>query len=164
MSSRVLITGATGYVGNHTLHEFLKAGYRARVAVRSQESADKLAGIHKQFETRLEYAIVPDITIAGAFDEAVKGVDGIVHMASPFTRKKTDNELDLLKPAIDGTLRLLSAAAAYAPKVNRVVITSSFAAVNNFFKGLNPGYTYTENDWNPITYQQSKDNDQLAYA
>ena len=33
---------------------------------------------------------MPDITVSGAFDEAVKGVDAIEHTASPFHFKADD--------------------------------------------------------------------------
>ena len=34
-----------------------------------------------------------------------------------------------------------------------MVITSSAAALVDLSKGLRPGYTYTENDWSPLTYE-----------
>jgi nucleoside-diphosphate-sugar epimerase len=37
--------------------------------------------------------------------------------------------------------------------VKRVVITSSFATVVDLSKGPRPGYNYTEQDWNPATYE-----------
>lgn len=46
----------------------------------------------------------------------------------------------------------------------RKVVTSSFAAVNNFYNGLAPGHTYNESQWNPITYQETSKADRLAYA
>jgi nucleoside-diphosphate-sugar epimerase len=41
--------------------------------------------------------------------------------------------------------------------VKRIVITSSFAAVIDTSKGLRPGYTYTEADWNPLAPEDVKD-------
>ena len=38
----------------------------------------------------------------------------------------------------------------------RVVLTSSFASVYDAAKGLNPGKTYTEEDWAPLTYEDGK--------
>jgi len=64
-----------------------------------------------------------------------------------------DNERDLLDPAIKGTTSILTAIHQHNPHVKRVVITSSFAAINDLDKGLRPGYTYTEKDWNPVTYE-----------
>jgi nucleoside-diphosphate-sugar epimerase len=50
---------------------------------------------------------------------------------------------------------LLKAIKEYNPRVKRVVITSSFAANIDVAKGLRPGYTYTETDWNPMTLEDA---------
>lgn len=64
-----------------------------------------------------------------------------------------DNERDLLNPAIHGTTEVLKSIHKYNPNVKRVVITSSFASIVNLSEGTRPGYTYTEKDWNPVTYE-----------
>ncbi|KAG8763939.1 methylglyoxal reductase (NADPH-dependent) gre2 [Ceratobasidium sp. 423] len=64
----------------------------------------------------------------GAFDEAVKGVDGIVHTASPF-HFQADDPQDLIEPAVKGTVGILESVNKYALSVQRVVITSSAAAI-----------------------------------
>ncbi|KAK6812539.1 hypothetical protein RU639_011579 [Aspergillus parasiticus] len=56
-----------------------------------------------QYSDRLSFAIVEDISQPGAFNEAVEGVDGIIHTASPFQTSVQDNKWDLLWPAINGT-------------------------------------------------------------
>ena len=59
----------------------------------------------------------------------------------PFTFAPKDNEKDLLLPAINGMLNLLKAVKDNAPRVKRVVATSSFAAVLTVTEGMRPGYT-----------------------
>lgn len=161
----IVITGGSGFIGNHTVHAFLSAEYRLRLVCRNQATAECMLRIHHTFEASIETVIVPDITTPGAFDDTVKEVDGVVHMASPFTTQVTDNERDLLKPALSGTVGILRSIAAHAPKVKRVVVTSSFAAVNDFSKRLRPGHEYVESQWNPITYDEAKNgNAGLAYG
>lgn len=70
-----------------------------------------------------------------------------------------DNERDLLKPAIQGTTEVLKAIQKFNPSVKRVVITSSFASIVDVNKGARPGYTYTEKDWNPVTYEEAAKKD-----
>ncbi len=70
-----------------------------------------------------------------------------------------DNERDLLLPAIRGTTEVLESVTKYAPQVKRVVITSSFAAIMDLSQGLRPDYTYSEKDWNPISYEEAKAGD-----
>lgn len=114
---------------------------------------------HAKYADQLEYAIVEDIAQQGAFDEAVRGVAGVIHTASPSGVHGEDNERDVLDPAIKGTTSVLESIAKNAPQVKRVVITSSFAAIFDLKQGSRPGYTYTENDWNPATYEEAKNGD-----
>jgi nucleoside-diphosphate-sugar epimerase len=76
----------------------------------------------------------------------------VIHTASPFVMSVEDNERDLLNPAVHGTTSVLTSVQKFAPNVKRVVITSSFASIVDMDKGPRPGYTYTEEDWNPVTY------------
>lgn len=114
---------------------------------------------HTKYSHNLSFAIVPDIRTKGAFDEAVKGVDGVVHTASPFVLSGVQQEKGLLIPAIEGTKSILLSISAHAPQVKRVVVTSSFAAILNIHKGHWPEHTYTEEDWNPETYDGAKNAD-----
>jgi nucleoside-diphosphate-sugar epimerase len=75
--STFLVTGANGYVAAHVVHTLLEAGHNVKGTVRSQSSVDQILKSHPGFEDRLSFASVPDITVSGAFDEAVKGVDGV---------------------------------------------------------------------------------------
>jgi hypothetical protein len=84
-----LITGATGHLGFKVLVLALEAGYNARVAVRSQSGIEnilKTPSIKRlNSGSNIEFIIVPDILVPGAYDEAVKNVDFIIHCASPIT-------------------------------------------------------------------------------
>jgi len=152
----VLVTGANGFVAAHVLNAFLEKGYHVRGTVRSEESAERVRQTHANYNDQLSFVIVKDITQPGAFDEAVKDVDGVIHTASPFVMNVEDNERDLLEPAIKGTNGILESVQKNNPKVKRVVITSSFAAILNMEKGRWPEHTYTEADWNPVTYEAAK--------
>lgn len=83
-----------------------------------------------------------------AFDEAVKNVDAVLHMASPF-HFEADDPQELFVPAVNGTLGILKSVQKNNPKVQRVVITSSVAAiVSTNIKGP---HTFTEKDWNQVS-------------
>ncbi|KAK7737309.1 hypothetical protein SLS53_006612 [Cytospora paraplurivora] len=151
----ILITGASSFVATPIIKLFIANGYYVRGQARSESSAKKIYKVFPDYGDKLTIAIVPDITAEGAFDEAVKGVDGVIHTASPFVLDVNHFENDLLIPAIKGTNRVLESVHAHAPQVKRVVVTSSIAAILDPLKGLRPGYTYTEEDWNPVTYEQA---------
>lgn len=155
-SGPILLTGASGFMAAHILNSLLSHGHHVRGTVRSESSADKVRSTHSQYSDLLTFAIVKDVAASGAFDEAVKGISGAIHSASPFVMNVEDNEKDLLAPAIHGTTNILKAIAAHAPQVKRVVITSSFASIVDMNQGARPRYTYTEADWNPITYDEAK--------
>jgi nucleoside-diphosphate-sugar epimerase len=70
--------------------------------------------------------------------------------ASPFHFRVTDPHRDLINPAVNGTLNLLKSAL-LEPKIQRVVITSSFAALVNPHP---PVYTFTEKDWNEFSLKE----------
>jgi nucleoside-diphosphate-sugar epimerase len=164
MSGTVLVTGASGFVATHVISAFLSAGYHVRGTVRSESKAESTAAVFPSFKSQLSFVVVPDIAAPGAFDEPVKGVDGVIHTASPFVLQVKDNKRDLLDPAINGTLNILQAIQKHAPTVKRLVVTSSFASILDLSKGNRPGYTYTEEDWNPATYEEALKSDNGAFV
>ena len=129
----VLITGATGHIGFRTLAQLLEAGYRARVTSRSLASADRLKALPsiKPYLDSVETVEVPDVLKEGAFDEVVKGVDYVLHLASPLPDASLSNfDLDstYIGPAIQGTVGMLKSASK-ATSVKRVVITASIGVL-----------------------------------
>ncbi|KAB8222858.1 hypothetical protein BDV33DRAFT_228951 [Aspergillus novoparasiticus] len=116
-----LITGATGFIGSQVALRVLQAGYRARLAIRREEQADKLRRIFADYEKQLEFVVVPDITVSGCFDEALRGVDYVLHLASPLPKPGSG---DLVTPARRGTVAILESAAK-VPSIKKVVVTGS---------------------------------------
>ncbi len=81
----VLVTGASGFIAAHVLNSFLSHGYNVRGTVRSEETANKVRKTHGKYGDKLSFAIVNDVAAPGAFDEAVKGVDGVCSAPSAFS-------------------------------------------------------------------------------
>lgn len=117
----ILITGATGFIGSQVALHVLRAGYRARLTIRREEQADKLRRIFAEYEKQLDFVIVPDITVPGCFDEALQGVEYVLHLASPLPKPGSD---DLVTPAKRGTIAILESAAK-VPSIKKVVVTGS---------------------------------------
>ena len=86
-----------------------------------------------------------DLTAEDGWPEAVRGVDYVIHVASPFPTGPPKNEDEVIGPARDGALRVLRAAADAG--VRRVVLTSSFAAVGY---GQRDDRVFTEDDWTDV--------------
>ncbi|OZJ05736.1 hypothetical protein BZG36_01310 [Bifiguratus adelaidae] len=160
----VLVTSPTGFLGAHVFRELLEKGYRVRGTARSKEKADELKKDFSKYAAQIEsFVDVQDIASDNCFDEAVKGVDYVIHVASPFFTDIKNNEKDMLIPAIKGTKNVLSACGK-EKSIKRLILTSSFAAILDFDKGTRPGYTYTEKDWNPTTYEEAAKSDKGGYV
>ncbi|KAH7304810.1 D-lactaldehyde dehydrogenase [Rhizoctonia solani] len=153
--STVLVTGASGFIAAWVCKTFLDAGYTVRGTVRSHSKGEHLASFFKGSDERFQYAIVEDMIKHcikdGAFDEAVKGVQGVLHLACP-TTFVADDPQELIIPALNGTLSVWKSIEKYAPDVRRVVYTSSAAAIVDESKPL--GTIFTDDDWNTLSVQQ----------
>jgi nucleoside-diphosphate-sugar epimerase len=125
-SPTLFITGATGFIGSHVVKNALAAGHRVRLSVRKEEQIENLKKIVSS--DQLDFAVIPDISKAEAFEGKLDGVEHVIHLASPMPGKGDDFKEDYLKPAVEGTLSILKAAKA-SNSIKRVVITSSFLAV-----------------------------------
>jgi len=143
----ILISGINGYIAAQTAKWFLDRGFSVRGTVRKVASAQSMIdGPLKDYAQSGAFSVVevPDITVDGAFDEAVKGVTGIAHMASPVSLAFTDPE-PVLHAALNGTITILNSALKAGPQLKTVVVASSIAAV----KTNHPApYTLSEKDWN----------------
>lgn len=58
----------------------------------------------------------------GAYDEAVKGVEGVIHAASPVELFIEGDPSLVIDPAVKGTTGLLDSLHKHAPNVKRVVV------------------------------------------
>lgn len=142
MSSKglVLITGATGHIGFKTLLDLLEAGYQARIAVRSEAKTKAILDNPKFKSLQIPsnsytFTIVPEITAKDAYHDAIKGVDYVMHIASPLTggEMTTTEEYQkhFIEPAVEATSNILETAKTEL-NVKRVVITSSVIALLPF--------------------------------
>ncbi|KAK0484420.1 hypothetical protein IW261DRAFT_1456425 [Armillaria novae-zelandiae] len=142
--SKVLVSGANGYIAIWIVRTLLERGFTVRGTVRSEAKGEHLKNIFKPYGHKLEIVVVDDITKGGAFDEAVKGVDAIAHTASPVQFSVRDPQ-ELIVPAVKGTVGILTSAAKYGSSVQRIVVTSSSAAILRSEPGT---ITLSEVDWN----------------
>nr|WNZ75585.1 hypothetical protein [Trichoderma harzianum] len=126
--SLVFITGATGYIGTHLVGDVLKAGHRVRVAVRSQEKSQLIKELYPSAADKIEYAVVPDMSQPSAYQDALKGVNYVFHLAGAMVDKGVELERDFVDPAVNGTLSILESAKK-EPSIQKVAIVSSFLSL-----------------------------------
>ena len=132
MAETVLLTGVSGFVAKHVALKLLNAGYNVRGTVRR---LDRAAEVHAALQPYLtENAgqlglVQADLESDAGWAEAMGGVSALVHTASPFPITQPKEPATVIRPAVEGTERVLKAAAAAG--VTRVVLTSSSVAVLN---------------------------------
>src|ERR1700727_3035854 len=145
MSSKVLVTGGSGYLGTRLIAALLREGREVRATVRS---LDGEAGVREAVrrggadDTGLEL-VEADLTSDGGWSGALEGVEEVHHVASPIPSAQPKDPDELIIPAREGTLRVLKAAR--DDGVHRVVLTSSFAAIG--YGHSNHPAPFNETDW-----------------
>lgn len=120
---RVLLTGATGFVGPHVVAALTAAGYRLRLAQRRPEASRAGA----------EIVLIGDLSGAVDWTDAVRDVDHVVHMAGLAHAGPGLDEALYRRVNTDTTLAL--ARAAQAAGVRRFVYLSSIKALTGAFDG-----------------------------
>lgn len=129
MNKKVLLTGISGYIGNHCAVELLKNGYSVRGSVRTLSKSQKVIdAIKKEVDPKdnLEFCEL-DLLSDDGWDDAMKGCEFVMHVASPFINIEPKDENEYIRPAVDGTMRALNAAKSAG--IKRVVLTSSMASM-----------------------------------
>ena len=108
--TRVLVTGASGFIAKHIVLQLLQAGHTVVGSVRSaKRQAEVRAAVAAYLEgddwqNRLFFASL-DLNADTGWKEAMENVDVLMHTASPFPISQPKNEDELIRPAVDGTLR-----------------------------------------------------------
>jgi dihydroflavonol-4-reductase len=156
----VLITGISGFIAKHCALELLKAGHRVRGTVRDlHRTAQVRETLGKHTDVSAVEFAQADLEADEGWSEAVAGCWGVLHVASPFPTTQPKDEQVLIRPAVDGTMRVLRAAKAGG--VERFVQTSSTASVC-YGHPHDRAEPFTEADWTIVDgpgvtpYEKSK--------
>ena len=159
MNKKVLLTGISGYIGNQCAVELLKNGYFVRGSLRNLSKSDNVVkAISKEIDPKgnIEFCEL-DLLDDNGWDEAMKGCEFVLHVASPFINIEPKDENLYIRPAVDGTMRALKAAKKAG--VKRVVLTSSMVSMlENADKSINiDSNSWTNvNSKNVSAYAKSK--------
>ena len=154
--SKVLVTGATGFIGLHCIQQLLEKGYEVNGTVRSLDRESEIRnGLSNNNTNHENLKLFPvDLNSDEGWDNAIHGCDYVLHVASPISLEEQDEDY-FVKPAIAGVKRALSFANKHG--VKKVVLTSSVAAI---FDTMEKKSYYDESDWsdpeNPAISHYSK--------
>lgn len=150
----IVVTGGSGFIAVHIILQLLQQDYAVRTTVRSRQ---KISLIQAMLTTGgltdlsdLSFAEA-DLTSDTGWDAVMQGARNVIRVASPTPTLNFKNEAEMIRPAVDGVTRVLTAAR--NAQVKRVVLTSAYGAI---FAG-HPHRTtpYTEKDWSDLTAKQT---------
>ncbi len=132
MTDMILLTGISGFIAKHVALKLLNAGYAVRGTIRSARRADEVRAALKPHLTdpaaidRLTFATA-DLESDAGWSAAMAGIAAVIHTASPFPIAQPKDEQVLIRPAVEGTRRVLMAAKSAG--ITRVILTSSTVAI-----------------------------------
>ena len=122
----VLVTGGSGFVGSYVIVQLLNEGYNVRTTVRNVNKKDHLISMLKKAgatNTDQLSFVEADLTKDDGWTDATKDCQYVMHVASPMPSQHDAGDGDaIIRPAVDGTLRVLKAAKVCV----RVLITSHY--------------------------------------
>src|SRR5687768_8784607 len=115
----LLVTGGTGFIGSRVVRLLVEGGHRVRCLVRAGRPGSKLEGLAVERHTG-------DILEAAGLREAVRGCEGVLHLASLSSWSDLRAHADRLDAIIvGGTRNVLDAVKAEAPRARVVFVSSS---------------------------------------
>lgn len=150
------MTGAGGFLGSWLLKVLLSKNYLVHGTVR--DPADEKYAHSKTIGKASENLKLfkADLLDYNSLCSAIKGCEGVFHVASPVPSTTVPNpEVELIEPAVKGTLNVLRACD--EAKVKRVVIVSSVVAVC-MNPSLPKGQVMDENWWSDKEYCRATKN------
>ena len=139
--SLILVTGASGFIASHIVREALAIGYHVRGTVRSEDKAARSQRLHAS--PNYSTVIVEDMSQDDAFNEAVKGVDAIIHTTSVMTFSNDPSQV--VEPVVKGVTSILKASLG-EKSIKRFVYTSSSSATTTPKPGVK--FRITTDSWN----------------
>jgi nucleoside-diphosphate-sugar epimerase len=122
---RVLVTGATGFVGSHAAAALAARGHRVRCLVRSREKLEKVLGL---LGFAADDAVIGDVTDAGAVERALEGCDAVLHTAAVVALEASRSG-EVLGTNRTGVERVVGGA--HARGIRSIVYVSSLGALWN---------------------------------
>lgn len=136
----ILVTGGTGFIGNHIVRRLCAENFPVRILARSTSQLDSLESLPVE-------VVIGDLSDRESLKPAVKGCQTIFHVAADYRLWARDPQ-ELYRSNVNGTANIL--AVAFESGVSRVVYTSTVGTIGFPANGAEG----TENDF--------PDPDQLA--
>lgn len=145
------VTGGTGFIASYLVKALLEKGHTVRATVRNPGDVEKVGFLTELNGAKERLKILKaDLLVDGSFDEAVTGVDGVFHTASPVLVPYDENvKANLIDPCIKGALNVLNSCV--KANVKRVVLTSSCSSIR-YRDDIQQVSPLNESHWTHLEY------------
>ncbi|KAI5955979.1 hypothetical protein KGF57_003464 [Candida theae] len=160
----VVITGGTGYVGQHIIAQLLKSGYKVVAIVRSPARGFELI---KQFNhPNLQTEAVDQLDKPNSIDFVLRAhKEATIFIAgaavTDFTAKDVEKEILQKSNAI--VKNTLESIHRHGEQIKRVILTSSSGSTIGPEKMFSYDAEYNDDGWSPLPYEAGLANAQMAY-
>ena len=125
---KVLVTGATGFLGTHLCRRLVADGHTITILRRASSNTDALRNLPVRYE-------IGEITDAACVNRATKGQEVVIHAAACMQRKNNSRDI-FYAVNVAGTRNVVQACRRY--QVRRLLHVSSVAAIGIPDKPLEP--------------------------
>ncbi len=141
---KIFVSGGSGYIALHCISKLISKGFYVKTSLRSMDrQSEVISSLSKVIDctNKLEFCEL-DLMKDEGWNEAIKGCDYVLHIASPLMLGFPKNPDEIIKPAVNGLKRAIQSAV--KNKVKRFVMTSSFAAIGS---GSKTKTKFNDDDW-----------------
>ncbi|WOL18552.1 anthocyanidin reductase [Canna indica] len=160
---RVCVTGGTGFIASSLIKQLLLRGYAVNATVRDPDNTEKVGHLKQLQSLGTLNLFRAELTEEGSFDAAVSGCVYVFLVAAPVNIAAEDPENEVIKPAIRGTLNVMKSCLKAKNTVERIVLTSSAAAVS-MKKLEGSGVVMDEEAWSDVDHLSSEKPPTWGYA
>ena len=107
---KVLLTGISGYIAMHCAKELLMRDYHINATVRNLDKVEDIKNALSALSldvNKIQF-FQADLLSDDNWEDAMAGCEYVMHVASPYPLNQPKDENVLIKPAVEGTERVVS--------------------------------------------------------